>query len=384
MRQERFSGAYDGYVHFIDSPVFMYSPAPVIVEMPDAPDGYRYKLTLTNSETGESYSETRQIHNGKAHFEISQILQHLMSVDISEVFSATRHGLGAYDSFNMAITEIEDDTTYEFFFWAIYGALDQMESFSHEGFDWQAKPRRLWVNYPQTFRLQCSLRDTFYFSLPDGTKIYPEGVNSDYLLYEVDLMKALDVPDNSALDVMRGFYSGRTQTIGLSSLMTVSSEGRRVSSSSDYYIRLIPDLAQYGQGTYLRWLQRDGSFGYWLFENGDQAVAAAEGSAFQRTLLGNPNEFVEGQPYDTPARADFTETQTLTLGTYVNNQDEYDYLMGLITSPVVDRLINKYGDKWQRVNIAPGSYARSCKRTTPHRSSIEIAITLPQRNTIKL
>ena len=120
MNREFFSGAYDGYVHYIDSPVFMYSPAPVIVEMPDAPDGYQYKLTLTNLETGKSYSEIRQIHNGMAHFEISKILQHLMSVDISEVFSATRQGLGAYDSFRMAITEIEYDTTYSFFFSAIY------------------------------------------------------------------------------------------------------------------------------------------------------------------------------------------------------------------------------------------------------------------------
>lgn len=91
-----------------------------------------------------------------------------------------------------------------------------------------------------------------------------------------------------------------------------------------------------------------------------------------------------GQPYDNPARADFTETQTLALGTYANNQDEYDYLMGLVTSPVVDRLISAYADKWQRVNIVPGSYAHSRKRTTPHRLPFEITITLPQRNTIKL
>ena len=391
MTTEGFSGAYDGFVHYIDSPVFIYSPAPVIVEMPDAPEGYPYTLTLTNQNTGQSYSEKRLIHNGVAHFEISRILQHLMSVEVTDVFNVSRDKLGAHDSFHMAVTEVEDRTTYEFYFHAIYGALDQLEGFSDIHTPEDATPRRLWVNYPQTVRLQRAGNDAFYLQLADGYKVYPSGVSEDYVYYEVDLMRTLGIPSNEAPDVWRGFHEGRTQTIGLSSYHYVSRvDGSRYVRDVPTYVRFIPDLSPVGCGTYLRWLHRDGSFGYWLFKNGDLAVSSNADAKFTRTILDNPAESsVEDAPYifdRNPSRGDFSEARTLSLGTYVNNQEEFDYLCGLATSPVVDRyVVDDYGTAaWQRVNILPGSYFRSRRFDTPSRRAFEISIELPQRNTIKL
>lgn len=392
MTTEGFSGAYDGFVHYISSPVFIYSPAPVIVEMPDAPEGYPYTLTLTNQNTGQSYSEKRLIHNGEAHFEISRILQHLMSVEVADVFSASRGKLGAYDSFHMAVTEVEDRTTYDFYFHAIYGALDQLEGFSDIHASDEATPRRLWVNYPQTVRLQRSGMDDFYIQLADGYKVYPSGVSDEYVYYEVDLMHdLLDIPVNEALYVWRGFLEGRTQTIGLSSNCSVSRvDGSHYIRDYPTYVRFIPDLSPVGCGTYLRWLHRDGSFGYWLFKNGDLAVSSKADAKFTRTILDNPAEPSHGDtPYvfdRNPSRGDFSEARTLSLGTCVNNQEEFDYLCGLATSPVVDRyLVDEDGEAaWQRVNILPGSYSRSRRFDTPSRRAFEISIELPQRNTIKL
>lgn len=402
-------GQYEGSVHYIDSPVFIFSPAPIIVDVPDAPDGYPYEIKVTNLTTQESFSETRFIHNGRAYFEISRILQHLVNRELSNAFSETRMPRAAVEDFSLTLTDVESQNSdlVQFGFTAIFGALDQLETYASAEGHPAGSPlsRRLWVNYPQTINMHGDDSDRFLLKTLDGFSLDLD-ITPDYSIAEVDLLESLRnykaIPpagdtifpvllyEKKVQEILAKFNAGVPVTLGLSVYYQVSSTGAHKRSSDFMYVKFSPDLTPRGVGTYLRWLQRDGSFGYWLFMNGDQATAAHEGNAFQRVVLENPaepSEFIHTAQFDrNPAHADFTETQTLSLGTYVDNVDEFDYLLGLTTSPIVDRMVY-LGDTeigWQRVNIAPGSYARSRKRATPHRSAFDISIILPQRNTIKL
>ncbi|MBQ2015379.1 MAG: hypothetical protein II207_00075 [Clostridia bacterium] len=193
---------------------------------------------------------------------------------------------------------------------------------------------------------------------------------------------------SAAREYLSNLRAGRPQLIGLSTYTYISAQAEEGDYSGSYWLSLQPDLTPVDAPgrTYLRWLQRDGSVGYWLFHSGELQVAAAQGSTFQR-FFNNPNAPSSSAPEfaNNSRQADFTESRTLNLGTTANNLDEFEYLAGLMTSPVVDRYI-KVGDSygWQRVNVMPSSQAYSRKRDTPRVRQIELTIQLPDRDTIKL
>lgn len=388
MTEQNFQGQYPGTVQYIDTPVFIFSPAPFLVNTPGAPDGYYYTLTVVNQETGKSYTETRQTRNGVATFELSAILQHLMSFELSEALSARRRGLAPIEGFEIELHDTEGDYVDYYFVKGCYGTLDQLETFRRSDAR-NPDPRRVWLNYPQTFLLWKDAKDSFHFDISEGTRIYPtEGVSSDYEAYECNLMDALrENPDGHEL--LGALQAGIPATIGLSNYYEVDPTGEHKPNTPAYYVRLLPDSAPLGEGTYLRWLHHDGSIGYWHFQNGALSVAAAEGKAFQRFVSGNPAEPAYTgmrREYESSSKADLVESRVLQLGTYVNNAREFDYLCGLATSPVIDRYVLQEDGQyaWQRVNIVPGSYAKNYRRNTPSRSAFEISIKLPQRNTILL
>lgn len=389
MNTEFIQDRYDSTIYYKSSLIFMYSPAPLFIES-SAPNGYKYTLAVTNDNTGATYEETREMYNRKVYFDLSQILQHLKSMDVTEVFDESREGLAAYDSFSIQVVSVGEKQHTYFNITAIYGALDQMEEFQNHRHRDIPTYRRFWRNFPQTFRVQKSEDDTFYVWLPWDRTLYIEGINTDNEFYEVSLEYELSHDAESQRQFYREIDAGRSVTVGLSASSYVDSGGQVGAQSEPEYIKLIPDLSPANSGTYLRWLKRDGSFGYWLFQNGDLTTTVSEDSSYHRTIIEDPAVPIyhgDFRAYDrNPARADYTESRKLSLGAVVTDAWEFDYLQDLSMSPVVDRLIEQRDGEmaWQRVNVVPGSYSRNYKRTTPHRSSFEIAITLPQRNTIKL
>lgn len=402
-------GKYSGTVEYLESPVFTFSPAPVIVSMPDAPDGYEITLRCAVSEYAGSYEEKRVIRAGKAYFEISKILQHL-GPDVADVFNADRAPRAAYFTFALRLSDsVTGDVLWSFpVFNAIMGALDQGETYAYGTTPEAPITRRLWINYPQTVTVADNEVMSSSFIAFDFNGDLFKFVNQwdisgagTPVVGEIDLLERLlkasinadqmldTETQQAAFTAYGNLNSGKPVTIGLSTRFRVTPEGHdsgdRATSFTMQHVKFIPDKAPRGEGTYLRWLQRDGSFGYWHFQNGDLSVSAEEDNAFQRTILGNPAELQKGR-YANLAHADFTETRTLALGTHANDASEYDYLLGLASSPVVERLLEQSngGYAWQRVNVAPGSYARSRKWLTPRRTPFDISIILPQRNTIKL
>lgn len=148
--------------------------------------------------------------------------------------------------------------------------------------------------------------------------------------------------------------------------------------SREYIMRV--DARERGQGVFLRWLNRDGSLGYWLLTRSKTANAVKADNSFTRYYLPDSSKPFAGHHV---TMQDYTRTETWTLGATDLSEAEYNYLLGITTSPVVDMLDER--DEWVPVNIVPATYTRNQPRSgLDRRRELEIQITLPERELIKL
>ena len=373
---------------------FMYSRCPITLYNPSKTIG-GFGLRVTNTATNESFLENRRFYNGFLTFELGAIMRHL-APDVTTVLNLEqRDFLGAYASFKVAI-EVNDDVYWSTNIKGIYGALNANESFRYVAPDNETpEPRRLWVNYPQTFRLFADANDIHAFVIPLNKFIYTPNDNQDVFALEESLIDTLYFNSkhgsSEATAILSSLRKGNPQIIGLTNNIAINALGQSSSSTGPYWLKLQPDLTPaFAPGrTYLRWLQRDGSVGYWLFHSGEMQTAVSQDASFQR-YYENPNRpsytgRIAPLFENNPRQADFKESRTLNLGTTVNNLEEYEYLVGLLTSPVVDRYVmSGEGAGWERVNILPSTQSYSHKRGTPHTQLLEFTIQLPDRDTIKL
>lgn len=354
--------------------IYMYSPFPVIVRSAALTS---VTLTLYNQATYRGHSETRELHDGKAEFDIARTAQ-ILAQDVDDVFrmNLSQDGEAApYTTMEFELEAPDGAVLLTRTLFCVYGAQDQAEG------RFMPQTRRFFVNYPQTLQVWKDSHDEILLSGDYITNdFYPAlSLSSAAAMVEMDLM--LHLGESNGTTLRKALLSGKTADITASCRFG----GFDTLTAQDYYeLRLVPDLAPRGTGTFLRWLHRDGTFGYWHFENGVLTTGSGVRSSFRRHIDGNPAEPVSGA-YRNGAKADFSESRQIALGTKCETSEEFDYLCGLVTSPVVERLIEVNGaDRWQRVNVVPGSYARNMRFDTPSIQLFELAIELPQRNTVSL
>ena len=354
--------------------IYMYSPFPVIVQ---SFVHASVTLTLYNAATGMSHSETRKLRLGKCEFDIARTAQ-ILAPDVDDVFRmnlSQDDEAAPYTTVKLELSAQDGTVLLTHTLLCVYGAQDQAEG------RFMPQTRRFFVNYPQTLQVWKDSSDEILLSGDYLTyDFYPDlSMPSAAAMVEMDLMLHLGEPSGTSL--RNALLSGKTADIEASCRFG----GFDTLTAQDYYrLRLVPDLAPRGTGTFLRWLHRDGTFGYWHFENGAMTTGSGVRSAFRRHIDRNPAEPVSGA-YRNGAKADFSESRQMALGTKCETSEEFDYLCGLVTSPVVERLIEVNGaDRWQRVNVVPGSYARNMRFDTPSIQPFELAIELPQRNTVSL
>lgn len=348
---------------------FMYSPQPFSVH-----GGYSaVTVTVTNKTTGARHSESRALHDKSAHFELSRIIQYI-APDVDEVMLMDSPVVPIGITVSDELGAIVYETAYN----AIYGVLDQLERY-------QATPAslRVWLNYPQTMQAWRNTEGRTGLRLASGYVAF-DNVDGNELV-EAPIMESLltgvsTTPE--AAQVIAKLEAGQRVTVERSAQFAMDAMGWRGIDWTQ--VTLIPEVAPRGTGTYLRWLNRDGSRGYWHFKLGTLSTTSAERSSFQRHLDGNPAEAVSGV-LRSRQKIDYAEAQQLTIGAACNTMSEYNYLCGLATSPVVERLVTFDGvDLWQRVTVLPGALARSLKYGTPYAQQVELTLELPERNTIRL
>lgn len=380
------SGKAVGTLSYISQLAFMFSRVPLLLAFNRAIG--KITVTVESQDTGESFQETRSAYNNKASFDLSKIMQYL-APDPSSLLHEERNGLAAYAMFNVSLS-IGSTEVWSMPFVGIYGALNANEAYRFNGAN-NPVNRRLWVNFPQTVQIQRDNDDAFYYQTESGVKLYPDGLDIDERAYENDLMHTIALmSDNVADRLLRQLRAGNAQTVGLSNALAISAQAEVVGGNAPFWLRLHPDLTRRDATgvTYLRWLQRDGSIGYWLFRSGELQTTSEEAASFQR-YNANPNVSSYWDDFlhfdGNQLHADYAETRTLNLSAEIRNRDEFEYLCGLLTSPVVDRLVDsETHEGWERVNIMPSSQGLSLRRDTPFSRTLELAIQLPRRDTIKL
>lgn len=353
--------------------VYMYSPFPVIVESASLSD---VRLFVTCG--GRSHTETRALFQGRAEFDLARIVQ-LLAPDVDGVFgmNPTQDGEACpYVAVEFELEAPDETVLTTCALWGLYGTQDQLD----ERFGPQR--RRVWVNYPQTLQIWKDSSSEMFITgdFIDGD-FYP-ALSLPVAAPMTEMSLPIHLGEGLGAALRDALNSGKTADVSVSCAFggTDTLEERGF-----YDLALVPDLTPLGAGTYLRWLHRDGTFGYWCFRNGALNADAAQRSAFSRHLDGNPAE-PQGDRYRNGVKQDFREARQLSLCAACETLDEFEYLCGLAASPVVDRMvIMADGDiRWQRVNVMPGGYARNVRYATPSLQDFEIIIELPERNTVTL
>lgn len=348
---------------------FMYSPQVVLLTQASSRPQLPVTVTVTHTATGKSHSETRTFHDGRVFFDLSRTMQ-LLAPDADTLLSRVDYvtGQSLAEAFGIEVAYTDTDGQSYVILTAevlgLYGALDQNETYG------EPVQRRLWLNYPQTFQLWRDSSDEVRVST-SAEDLYP-AVAEGGSCYEVDIKTVLDTGSlRSGVPLM---------DVDLSWRYAIDAGNADAQDSRE--VVLIPDGCT--EGTYLRWLNRQGGVSYWLFRNSQTRVTSAARSTFARHYDADP-AVTQDRSYINPLKTDYREARELVIGAVGLTMDEYEDLCSLATSPVVEMLVDgKAPYKWQRVNVAEGTYARDIRRQTPSLQDLEFIIELPERNTAAL
>lgn len=374
-----------GYVHHMPPVVFMYNRQPLILQDLELPDGDAITVTVENTETGEAHTETRRVRSGRVDFDLSGTMRHL-APDVANVFKLHEGEYpAAYVPFAVRVG-YEGDQVAALSFTGLYGALPPDGSYGSE-----PRTLTLYYYYPNAVRLWRNAGGSFVVFDADNPGYEARlQIDTEQPFVDGDLFSALrssaDSGDFVAARFVQDLENGRTANVYLPVRVLYSGGGASTEGLDPQYTRLRLDTTKPEAGqVFLRWLRRDGTYGQKLFYPGTLQTDATQRTVATRYLAGNPLErdAHDGMSISNPVAQDFIETRKLTLGAQCRDAEEFDYLRDLTVSPVVD-VYDSDRDTWTRVNVLPGSYARSQKFKTPHTQTFEITIEFPAHDTVTI
>lgn len=131
----------------------------------------------------------------------------------------------------------------------------------------------------------------------------------------------------------------------------------------DHYLIRIDREAT--EGVYLRWIDRHGFWRYWLFKQGDPTrQAASRFGMWNRNNLADYDRYMGWQD-DAGRRQSFTRNDIQPLCAPLVDQDTFDMLQDVATSPCVDMFIGYDSHDepmWAAVTVEAGSYTKDVKK----------------------
>lgn len=349
-------------VEYPNATHFAFVPAIIkVTGLPVEKDGLG--VVIYNLTTGITYREYREPFNGAGYFDIRRYLQIM--------FDGIVHGCIDY---NRAFTDSVLKTTARItVYWysgnstqalitfdldAIWGAISARESSG-------GIMRRKWfVGYPFTV-------DVF---AKDGTTfdIQVDGKQSDIVYYnhEADatgatayhryLMNPAKVIDPATVN--------RSVHIAVPHSLVLKNDEEAVG-----LVAYTLDIDRSRSGVYLRWIDRQGRYCYYLFKEIGSATAITAAS-WEHNDMNIPTAYVAGVNIETLARQELSQKNTRSLGAKLVDSETYDFLLSLVRSVVVD-VFDGYDDdnipQWHRVNIVAGNYEKTTKHYQDFIFSIE-------------
>lgn len=259
--------------------------------------------------------------------------------NLSKFFSLDAY---AIDSSGNTIAEIAWNTTY------IWGAVNPRET-------WNGFKRLTWfTNFPFSFGL---------FVSKSGTNVL--------IGYEGAPQKLMKVSTVGMID-----FNSKELPAGARYSIIYDYDGEIKQATFDNYFDLTFYLNTGGKqskllridydntesGIYLRWIDRHGFIRYWLFTPVDETRAVSTDGEFVRNNLLAWSDLY-GYVGANGRRQGYSREDTITICAPSVDQDTFDMLQDLTTSPVVDMYLGgdwkAEKDRWQSVTIKAGSYTKT-------------------------
>lgn len=411
MRQTAFTSPCSGALSYPNNIAFMYSRQPVIVEA-ETTAALKVEAKVTCATNGgRSHTEVRYLRDGYAYFDLSRIFQ-TTARDVDDVLQrldyATPRSLAEVFSLEVKVGgTVVLSLTNEI--QGMYGALDATEVYGG------ISRIRHFINYPQTVNIWKDSLGVF------AAKFGGETINPAYNASDLGRCREVSLQSIFGSDIIAG-------DLKVSWLYRIQ-EGEQ-SAQAERIIEIVPDAAPLGHGAFLRWINRRGEVSYFHFDKTELETSAGVSESFNRFLSGD-TAAPENGVYRNPEKRNYTEARQLGLVAHNLSEEEFDTLVSLLSSPVVEMLYvsEEYqslglrfdggtasstgyeasvaadaegGDtidggqaaeaalyspeelRWVRVNVDGGSQSRSMKRKTPRLHDFQVTITLIERNTAKI
>lgn len=342
-----------------------YAFVPAIFKITNIPEEYnKLQAVITDRQTNKTYYEEREPFNGAAYFDIRRYLQLLFSgiahgtIDYSQLFMDSPLKKTAY----ITIYWYRNNSQYclgTFTVDAIWGAISARESSG-------GIMRRKWfVRYPFTVDVFAKAGTTFDVQI--------DGKQSDVMFYNHEADATGATPYHRYL-------------LNPAKMIDPSTVARSVHVAAPHSLVLNNDVESVGlvaytlgidrstNGIYLRWIDRQGRYCYYLFREIGRATTIAAASTWERNDMTAPTAYVDGVNIESPTRQHLTQKTTRSLGAKLVDSETFEFLLTLTRSVIVD-VFDGYDvsgqPQWHRVNIVPGSYEMSVKHYQDFIFSIE-------------
>jgi hypothetical protein len=336
---------------------------------------------------GRSYEDVRYTDNkGDVVFNIAKTLQMLTNNREKEL-STLMYDATDYATWNMEqcyLFMTFNDGTLDYQLNVEYLQYTLINGAHDNAVDWNVldnfnEPLRLkaWRNYPFTFDI-ANTNSVQYKIIPSTAttwlRYFLEKVETGipYQMIRHSLAKLMDDYPNAQRIIIR-IPKANGQTL---SVVNGKDEVRQQAC----YLIDVGDAANCDRYTYLRWLGKHGEVFYWLFDNITEDVSVNT-ETYQRSIVDDTfRGLVTNKMRDNGVIRDSSTTKTRTIATEYLDKYYYQLVSSIIESPYVDMLIGiGENEKWQRVNVADGSFSRSLKMADrTKRNRIVLTIEIPE------
>lgn len=356
-------------VQFPNATHFAFNPAIIEVTstaMPTTPVAVTALVTVAIK--GGEYTEQREFTNANGASCIFDIRRYLQLAFARTNFSRLSYGADIFaspltESVRVSLSVVIDGTTYPLLtnetISALWGAIDARESTG-------GTMRRKWfVGYPFTLDIFAQQGEAFDVSSDrELAKIvfYPQGT-------------APTGPDNfrrCLLDVGRVFEPDPT-TRSLLVVMPhtlIIKNGVQGIGLAEYII----DIERCAKGVYVRWIDRQGRYCYYLLRDLGAAASVTSAGSWEHNDMTAADRYIDNVNIGTPTRQQLRLRTTRSLGARLVDADTFALLLTLAASPVVD-VFDGYDPTgaplWHRVNIVASNYEESKRHLQDFTLTIE-------------
>lgn len=371
------------YCDYPNSVHFSNVPALVRVYW-TADDGVTFipeTITIQLSDPdGRTYTEYRNVYNLEVVFDVRRFMQTAfaeLNLDVVNYNGGMWTRNYNFRTISAVVTYTDNNNATfvvaSFSVDSVFGNIERGESTG-------GNVRRRWfVNYPFTLDFYCR-RGEMFDLVVDG--VQRPGVNfpQEQILstttasgYSRALLNVKELIDPFTIE-----HAFRlSQPFGYVSKNDVETEGILT-----YNVEVDRTPAKAEKRVYLRWIDNQGRFCYWLFKDLGTSDAVAASSFVSADII-NPVIYNGGMNRGTEVRQSFARTKTRTLGAKSVDRETFDFLLTLASSPFVD-IFDGYDandvPQWHTVNVSAATISKSTKP----RQDFTIAVVEPSQLTQSL